>query len=168
MPDTSFLALPNPNTQPIYPRVPIDWRCNLTNQVTPYDVNVTGAAKPILLGTASPSGALIESFSTASLIPFNTSSPDGAYGLSPGGVTAELRFYTVRFGDERYWFEGPRILQNVFRIEIPDNVFPNYYPILPSPQRAWRLGPYERMYVGLSAPIAYPGLNVFMRGGQYS
>jgi hypothetical protein len=138
----------------------------MTSQVTPYDVNAVGAAKPVLIGESSGSGAIIESISIISLRP--TGSGDGTFGLIFAGIPLEVRFYTQRFGDSKLWFEGVFIAGDTNRVTCPDTIFPNYYPILPNPQRAWRLAPNEKFYAGLSIAVPAPGVNIFIRGGQYA
>lgn len=170
---STYLSVPKPNTQPIYPRVPLDWRCNLSTQVVPFDPNATGAQAPVFLGQASESGCIIESVNIISMIRNapsqvgnSNASPTsgGEFGLGTEPNTVALNFYTKRFGDEKLWLEA-----SVF---IPHNqvqfIVRTGYPILPDPQKSWRLGPYEEMYLGLTKAVAAPGINVFARGGQYS
>lgn len=167
---SQYISVPKPNTQPIYPRVPLDWRCRLSTEVCSPNVSATPAIAPVFLGQASESGCMIEAFNVTSLIRNPVSGGygggaggAGAYGLGDGTDPVILNFYTKRFGDETLWYEGSFALsQNFYTLTRAG------YPILPSPQSGWRLAPYEEMYVALSKAVASPGLMVFARGGQYS
>ena len=164
------------NTQPIYPKVPLDARCNLTTQVTGYDIANTGNVSPVTILDASESGAIIFSIHALSLIiptpisggggspPPPPVYPDGIVGLGTALNPVGLLFFSQKFGDEKWWFVeeitlNPTARQSVY---VPDR------PILPAPQKAWHLAPFERIGCSLSRAIAAPGLNVFLTGGQYS
>ncbi len=171
---SQYISVPKPNTQPIYPRVPIDWRCRLSTEVCSPNVSATPAIAPVFLGQASESGCMIEAFNIISLVrnPVGTTGSGGSgsagagglYGLGNGSDPVVINFYTKRFGDETLWFEGSYPLN----YHIVNTLFRTLYPILPDPQTGWRLAPYEEMYVALSKAVAAPGLMVFARGGQYS
>jgi len=169
---SQYIAVPKPNTQPIYPRVPLDWRCKLSTEVCSPNVLATPAIVPVFLGQASESGCIIEAFNVFSLIRNPGSSgyggggggTGGLYGLGDGSDPVIIRQYTKRFGDETLSLEGEWVL----KYDIPNTNWRGGYPILPSPQYGWRMAPYEEMYVALSKAVAPPGLNVFARGGHYS
>ena len=171
---SQYISIPKPNTQPIYMRVPLDWRCRLSTEVCSPNVPATPAIAPVFLGQASESGCMIEAFNITSLIRNPVGTPGsggggiagagGQYGLGDAANPVVLHFYTKRFGDETFWYEAsfpmnPNNWQTAFRTG---------YPILPNPQSGWRLAPYEEMYLALSRAVAAPGLMAFARGGQYS
>ena len=167
---SQYISVPKPNTQPIYPRVPLDWRCKLSTEVCSPNVLATPAIAPVFLGQASESGCIIEALNITSLVRNPVSSgygggagAGGLYGLGDGTNPVVILFYTKRFGDETFWHEGSVALSIG-----PNILFRPGCPILPSPQTGWRLAPYEEMYVALSKAVAPPGLHVFARGGQYS
>lgn len=170
---SQYISIPKPNTQPIYPRVPIDWRCRLSTQVCSPDVSATPAISPVFLGQASESGCILEAFNITSLIRNPVGTPGsggtgstgagGQFGLGDGTNPVILNFYTKRFGDETFWYEGSFPLDSGFY-----TLNRTGYPILPAPQSGWRMAPYEEMYVALSRAVSLPGLMVFARGGQYS
>lgn len=168
---SQYIAVPKPNTQPIYPRVPLDWRCKLSTEVCSPNVLATPAIVPVFLGQASESGCIVEAFNVTSLIrnPVSTGyggggGTAGQYGLGDGSDPVLVNFYTKRFGDETLWYEGSYALpyQNTNTAIRPG------YPILPSPQVGWRLAPYEEVYLSLSKAVVAPGLMAFARGGHYS
>ena len=171
---SQYISIPKPNTQPIYPRVPLDWRCKLSTEVCSPNVLATPAIAPVFLGQASESGCMVEAVNIVSLIrnPIvsvgsggtGSAGPAGQFGLGDGTEPVMVLFYTKRFGDETFWHEGGWSLLH----STPGNLFRMAYPILPSPQTGYRLAPYEEMYVALTKAVAAPGLMVFARGGQYS
>lgn len=175
------ITSPTPNTAPIYPRVPVTARARLSTQVTDLSPEA-GEIEPVFLFKASESGAIIDLLESMSIIIPGTGgggtggggSSGTASGFSPGpvglgdpnqpGSVVVLRFYTVKDGDPSFWLEYEYPLdQNSRRsFQVPQR------PILPAGQNAWRLAPFEEVYVGLSRAIPAPGINVFLRGGQYS
>lgn len=170
---SQYISVPKPNTQPVYMKVPLDWRCRLSTEVCSPNVSATPAIAPVFLGQASESGCMIEAISIMSLIrnPAGTGGSGGGgsagigglYGLGDGTDPVILQFYTKRFGDETFWFEAQCPLNPSFNTLVRTGC-----PILPSPQTGWRLAPYEEMYLALSKAVAAPGLMAFARGGQYS
>lgn len=171
---TDGITSPSPNTQPIYPKVPLDARCNLTTQVTGYDIANTGNVSPVPILDASESGTIVFAVHTLSLIIPTPSGgggsgspityPDGIVGLGTSDNPVGLLFFSKRFGDDKWWFVDevrldPAARQSVY---VPDR------PILPAPQKAWHLAPFESLGCSLSRAISSPGLNVFLAGGHYS
>lgn len=151
----NYVSTPNPNTQPIYPKIPLDWRCQVAGEVI--GKNPVHPNFPVLLGRASEAGALIECMI---LTPLYEASDDGF----PSDF--QVHFYSKRFGDDRYWFVGPVTMNGNTRFVAGGEVGLN--PLLPAPQRGWRLSPYEELYVALSRTVPLPGINVFAFGGHYS
>lgn len=172
------ITSPVPNTAPIYPKVPIDARCRLVGQVT--DLNPeAGDIEPVFLFRASEAGAIIELIESLSIIlptsgggggggsSGTPSFADGPVGLgdpNTAGSLVVIRFYSVKEGDQTYWLEYELPLDQDDRrsFHVPQ------LPILPAGQNAWRLAPFEEIYVGLNRAIPSPGINVFLRGGHYS
>lgn len=171
---SQYIAVPKPNTQPIYPRVPLDWRCKLSTEVCSPNVLATPTISPVFLGQASESGCMIEAFNITSLIRNSVETSGsgsggsvgtgGPFGLGDGTNPVLLHFYTKRFGDETFWYEASFSLN----FSTPQTAFRTGYPILPNPQTGWRLAPFEEMYLALSRAVSAPGLMAFARGGQYS
>lgn len=156
-----------PNTQPIYPCKPLFWTSNLTTQVPGYTPQaVSGLTPPVLLGTASPSGAMIHSVSAFSLYtpPGGVVDPAlGANGLGPAGGAIELIFYMRKLGEELTTI-------NAFNLLADNRLHSSrwgIYPIMPDPQAALILPGEAELYVGLGKPVPAPGLNVFVHGGHY-
>lgn len=166
---TNYIELPKPNQAPIYPYVPISWRVKLSTEVCPVYVP-PGNTEPKLIGQASASGAIIESWHIASLVTNSEGGSggggsDGPFGTGTDGNGCNVRVYSKRFGSsdlDLVWADIP----------AATNQRHNYgkwgFPLLPSPQMGWRLEPYEEVYVGLSKAVPAPGLMVYFFGGQYS
>ena len=142
---------PTPGHQPIYTQVPLNWSANLTTQVAPRDLKTPGVASPLLVGVASRSGAILESYNLAFV---------GAAG-APGSF---LHLYTRREPDSEISYMT-RIDLNSGGAQHISGRFP--FLILPAPEQAWRLEPSQEVYVALSVAIP-AGLNVFFLGGHYS
>lgn len=176
---TDRIQTPTPGHQPIYMQVPFNWVANLSTQVAPRDLKAPGTASPLLIGVASKSGAVIESFTAVSLgsvpgigigNPYSgggagTTSTPAPFGTAISPV--QVRFYTRREPDDEIYF--------IHRFDLfaeakaPGLAYGRFgYPILPQPELAWRLEPGQEVYVALSQPMPAPGLNFFLFGGHYS
>jgi hypothetical protein len=152
MSSSNYLSVPNPNTTPIYPRVPLTWVATLTTQVTPLSF-IPNSIQPVQLGVASESGALLEAASFISMVPFQEEDggsgsdplPDGPYGLGTNDDPLYTRWYSRRFGETEFKFVFERELNWNSRTDQGRFEF----DILPSPQTAWRLEPYEELWLCL-------------------
>ena len=173
---TDRIQTPTPGHQPIYTQVPFNWIANLSTQVAPRNLKDPGVASPVLIGVASKSGAVIESFFASSLgsVP-GIGNPYGGGGATtseptPFGTSADpiyVRIYTRREPDDEIYFIT-RI--NLFLASTVPGIAAGRYghSILPNPESAWRLEPGQEVYVALSRPVTAPGLNFFFLGGHYS
>ena len=173
---TDRIQTPTPGHQPIYMQVPFNWMTNLSTQVAPRDLKAPGVASPLLIGVASKSGAVIESFWASSLgtVP-GIGNPYGGGGgtvavPAPFGTTAspvDVRVYTRREPDDEIYFVNRLNLPSF--TQSPGLAFGRYgHIILPQPEVVWRLEPGQEVYVALSQPMPAPGLNFFFFGGHYS
>ena len=171
---TDRIQTPTPGHQPIYIQVPLNWMTNLSTQVAPRNLKAPGVATPLLIGVASKSGAIIESFFASSLgTAPGVGSPYGGGGTStpaPYGTSAnplEVRVYTRREpDDEIYFYTAINLLSASASTAFAAGRWGQ--PILPQPEIAWRLEPGQEVYVALNQPFAAPGLNFFLFGGHYS
>ena len=173
---TDRIQTPTPGHQPIYMQVPFNWIANLSTQVAPRNLKDPGVASPVLIGVASKSGAVIESFTATSLgsAP-GISNPYGSGGgtisvPAPFGTASSpvvVRIYTRREPDDEIYFIHRFDLFAETR--LPGLAYGKFgYPILPQPELAWRLEPGQEVYVALSQPMPAPGLNLVLFGGHYS
>ena len=173
---TDRIQTPTPGHQPIYMQVPFNWMTNLSTQVAPRNLKNPGVASPLLIGVASKSGSVIESFWAASLgVAPGIGNPYGGGGGStstpaPFGTAdspIDVRVYTRREPDDEIHFVNRISL--FFSTVAPGLASGRYgHGILPQPEVAWRLEPGQEVYVALSQPMAAPGLNFFLFGGHYS
>lgn len=183
---TDRIQTPTPGHQPIYIQVPLNWIANLDTQVAPRSLRDPGVASPLLIGTASKSGAIIESFWVTGINP--TTTGGGGGGSGGGGTTPTItgwgfgtaadplliHIYTRRQPDEIvYFLSSINVLGSALAV-IAAGAAGQFgggrygFPILPNPEVAWRLEPGQEVFVALSKPIPAPGLNFFMFGGHYS
>ena len=171
---TDRIQTPTPGHQPIYGQVPFNWLTNLDTQVAPFNLKDPGVASPLLIGVASKSGAIIESYWVGSLA--NRSPGSGGYGGSPGtldygyGTAADptlIHIYTRREPDDFIYY---LFSINLFTASSGTRYASGRmgFPILPQPELAWRLEPSQEIYVALSRPVAAPGLNMLIHGMHYS
>lgn len=167
---TNYIEVPNPNTSPIYPKIPFTWFANLRTQITPLSFS-PNTIDPVQMGVASASGAILEMWHIVSLVPAqepggsgSSPPPDGEFGLGTTEDPLYLRFYSKRFGSNEFNLVYDQPI--VGTVRYGGARFES--PILPSPQQAWRIEPYEEIWVGLSKAIPNPGANIFIRGGHYS
>jgi hypothetical protein len=170
------IQTPTPGHQPIYGQVPFNWIANLEKQVAPRNLKDPGVASPLLIGVASKSGAIIESYWIASLAE-RTANSGGGYNEGPNsnvdyGFGTEtdpvyMNVYTRREPDDAIYFV---VGLNLFSASGGGryNIGRLGFPILPQPETAWRLEPGQEIYVALSRPIAAPGLNAMILGMHYS
>ena len=186
---TDRIQTPTPGHQPIYIQVPLNWLANLDTQVAPRSLRDPGVASPLLIGTASKSGAVLESFWIAGINPITTGGGGG--GSGGGGTTSTItgwgfgtaadplliHMYTRRVPDEIIYF---LFSINVFAVTAFGNNgigtgIPGQsgggrvgFSILPNPEQAWRLEPGQELFVALNKPVPSPGLNILFHGGHYS
>jgi hypothetical protein len=171
------IQTPTPGHQPIYGQVPFNWITNLEKQVAPRNLKDPGTASPLLIGVASKSGAIIESYWVGSLAERTTSGGGGYgggganssvdYGYGTEADPTYIHIYTRREPDDAVYF--------LFSINLFAASFGTRYatgrmgfPILPQPEQAWRLEPGQEIYVALSKPVAAPGMNMIILGMHYS
>lgn len=169
---TDRIQTPTPGHQPIYGQVPLNWIANLSTQVAPRNLKDPGVASPLLIGVASKSGAVIESYWVGSLASRSASGGYGGtsavdYGYGTAADPAEIRIYTRREPDDAVYY---LFSINLFTTSAGGRYATGRmgFPILPQPEFAWRLEPGQEIYVALSRPIAAPGINMLIHGMHYS
>lgn len=173
---TDRIQTPTPGHQPIYGQVPFNWITNLETQVAPRNLKAPGVASPLLIGVASKSGAIIESYWAGSLASRVVSGGGGYgggststldYGYGTADDPTEIHIYTRREPDDAvYWLFSVNLFTASFGSRYANGRMG--FPILPQPEIAWRLEPAQEIYVALSKPIAAPGINMLIHGMHYS
>lgn len=170
------IQTPTPGHQPIYGQVPLNPVVNLTTQVAPPDLlNPATTPQPVLIATASKSGAILESMLVVSVAPVLAGGGYGGggttldWGLGTAADPVFLYFYTRREQDPNVYFLA-RL--NLFQLSAADRgqsfTARFGFLILPKDETAWRLEPSQEVYVALSKPVRAPGVNVFLHGMHYS
>jgi hypothetical protein len=89
--------------------------------------------------------------------------PDGPLGLRTSGDEQWVYLYTKKFGSDDIFWIAEFMLNPALRFQF----YRWGFPILPSPQGAWRLEPGESFYVGLKYAAPAPGLLISVMGGHY-
>lgn len=141
----------SPNTQPIYPRLPIHWKKKLTNQVCPREITTQ---QPILIGTIGNNGALIHGIELIHL------------GTNPAST---LRLYTQKEGETGYMLEFETTLaatsvttEDAATITVPVVLL----DILPNPAKGLHLEGGTQLYAAVGVALT-AGAILRVRGGNY-
>lgn len=139
------------NNLPIFPHKPVNYRCKLTNHITPRDITTQ---VPVQLGTAGQHGTLITSMFVRHL----------------GNNTATvLRIYHKNEFETGYslLFEAtlPAIVTGSDTAAV-DGVLITLPDMLPAGSKGLHLAPGASLYAGLGTAIA-SGVQVYAIGGEY-
>lgn len=141
----------SPNTQPVYPRTPIHWKKELTNQVAPRKITTQ---IPLLIGTVGSNGALIHGVEVIHL------------GTNPDST---LRIYTMKEGETTYFleFETTLAATSITTDTAATITVPVTLPdILPSPAKGLHLEGNTQVFAAVGVALS-SGIVLRVRGGNY-